>query len=494
VGHTPNEIALSPGGERAYVCNRFSNDISVLDLVKRQEVERIPVSREPSAMTITPDGNALFVANHLPVVTTYEDIVAATVDIIDTKTGELQTKVSLPNGSMALKDVCLSPDGVYAYVTHILARYRLPTTQLDRGWMNTNAVSILDVRRKQLVNTILLDEVDSGAANPWSISCTPDGHYLVITHAGTHEVSVIDRPMLHEKLASQKLEVLAEVPNDFSFMLGMRRRLALGGNGPRGLAILGQTAYVTEYFSDSLSIVDLKPGSTRPVLSVPLSNFVGSTSVRRGELLFHDAQYCFQKWQSCATCHPGEGRVDGLNWDLLNDGIGNPKNTRSMLLAHRTPPSMSTGSRADAERAVRSGIKHIQFSVRPEEEARAIDEYLKSLQPVPSPYLEKEELSESALRGLRVFGRAKCDKCHPAPLFTDLKQYDMGTGRGRDQGVALDTPTLIELWRTAPYLYDGRAATVREVLTGTDESQSHGDVEHLSEQDLRDLIQYLLSL
>ena len=39
----------------------------------------------------------------------------------------------------------MSPDGRFAYVTHILSRYQVPTTQLERGWMNTNALSILDL-------------------------------------------------------------------------------------------------------------------------------------------------------------------------------------------------------------------------------------------------------------------------------------------------------------------------------------------------------------
>ena len=43
-----------------------------------------------------------------------------------------------------------------------------------------------------------------------------------------------------------------------------------------------------------------------------------------------------------------------LNWDLLNDGVGNPKNTRSLLLAHKTPPAMFLGVRANAEAAVRA--------------------------------------------------------------------------------------------------------------------------------------------
>jgi hypothetical protein len=43
----------------------------------------------------------------------------------------------------------VSPDGRFAYVTHTLGRYQLPTTQLERGWMNTNALSIIDVGRRQ---------------------------------------------------------------------------------------------------------------------------------------------------------------------------------------------------------------------------------------------------------------------------------------------------------------------------------------------------------
>ncbi|NQT91693.1 MAG: hypothetical protein HQ559_02950, partial [Lentisphaerae bacterium] len=72
------------------------------------------------------------------------------------------------------------------------------------------------------------------------------------------------------------------------------------------------------------------------------------TAVRRGEMLFNDADMCFQKWQSCASCHP-DVRTDGLNWDLLNDGMGNPKNTKSLFLSHKTPPVMITGVRDKAE-------------------------------------------------------------------------------------------------------------------------------------------------
>ena len=77
--------------------------------------------------------------------------------------------------------------------------------------------------------------------------------------------------------------------------------------------------------------------------------------------------------------------MDRLNWDLMNDGIGNPKNTKSLLFSLQTPPVMAIGIRADVETGVRAGFKFIQFFDVYEEDAQAVDDYLKSLEPVPSP-------------------------------------------------------------------------------------------------------------
>jgi len=178
----------------------------------------------------------------------------------------------------------------------------------------------------------------------------------------------------------------------------------------------------------------------------------------------------------------------------MNDGLGNPKNTRSMLLAHKTPPAMSLAVRDNAEVAVRAGIKHIQFAVRPEADGVAIDEYLKSLKPVPSPYLKKGALSPAAKRGQKVFEKVGCTSCHPAPLYTNMKKYNIGTGRDREKDEEFDTPTLIELWRTAPYLHDGRAATMKEVLKKHNPNDKHGKTSGLTGAETRDLATFILSL
>ena len=512
-GHSACGPSISPDGKRLYVCNQFDNDVSVIDVEAKQEVARVAATREPVSSAITPDGKTVFVANQLPADRADAYDVAAVVTAIDTATNQ-PTGIRLPNGSSSLKGSCVSPDGKQAYVVHILARYQMPTTQLERGWMNTNAMTIIDTETKKIINTVLLDDINLGGANPWGVACTPDGAFVCVTHAGTRELSVIDAPALLEKLAklppnkeaasaagaqydgSGSASVTAEdVLNDLAFLVGLRRRIKLDGSGPRGLAVVGTKAYACEYFSDTLAVAEVTPQPARVVSSIALGPTPVLSVQRLGERNFYDASLCFQHWQSCSSCHP-ETRMDGLNWDLMNDGIGNPKNVKSMLLAHQTPPAMSTGIRPDAEYAVRSGITHIQFAVRPEEDAVAIDEYLKALQPVPSPHLEDGKLSAAAERGKTLFfgDAVGCAKCHPAPLYSDLASYDVGSRGKYDRRDEFDTPTLVEVWRTAPYMHDGRYTTVKQLLTEGKHGSNQGGTKSLSPEQIDDLVEFVLSL
>lgn len=515
VGHTPRAPAITPDGKRLYVCNQFNNNVSVIDLEARKELARVPVIREPIASAVTPDGKLVLVNNQIPNDRADSYDVAAAVSLIDTASNQV-THLRLPNGSSSMHGITVSPDGKYAYTVHILARYQMPTTQLERGWMNTNAMSVIDVAQKKLVNTVLLDDVDFGAANPWGIACTADGSKICITTAGTHELCVINAPALLDKLLkmpaneeeARKLGkqpdntgayasfTATDVPNDLAFLVDLKQRIKLEGNGPRGVAVVGSKAYAAVYFSDTLAVIDLENKPGRRVSTIPLGPTPQLTVQRRGEMNFHDAALCFQQWQSCSSCHP-EARVDALNWDLMNDGMGNPKNNRSMLLVFKTPPCMSLGVRPTPESAVRAGITHIQFAVRPEEDAVAIDEYLKSLTPVPSPHLVNGQLSEAAQRGKALFfsERIGCHKCHPEPLYTDLKMHDVGSKGEYDRHqTSFDTPTLIECWRTAPYMHDGHYVTIKELIQQGKHGNRIGEVEKLTEQELNDLVEFVLSL
>ncbi|UCD53564.1 MAG: c-type cytochrome [Phycisphaerales bacterium] len=506
VGYGPNALTLDSRRNVLYVCNRFAGDVWAIDLTDGSVGGKVSVGREPIAAALTPDGRWLYVANHLPAGAANAGVVAAEVSVVDTQAMELRTSLKLPNGSTSVRGVAASPDGKYVFVSHILSRYTMPTTQLDRGWMNTNALTVIDAVKHEPIDTVLLDDVDEGAANPWAVACSADSKTVFVTHAGTDEVSVIDVDAMMAKIeahqaqqsgtggggyASYAGDVTSTVPNQLSFLKDIRQRVRLKGKGPRALAVLGSKAYVAEYYTDSFSVVDV--GAERvEVAAVALGPRRALTDRRRGEMLFNDAHLCFQKWQSCASCHP-DGRVDALNWDLLNDGIGNPKNTKSMLLAHQTPPAMITGARPNAESAVRAGFRHILFAVPKEEDAAAIDRYLSGLKPLPSPHLVDGQLNAAAARGKALFARAQCTSCHTGKLLTDKQRYDVGTGDSLDEGILFDTPSLVEAWRTGPYLYDGRAATLREAVTKYNRNDEHGATSNLSDREIDDLVEYILS-
>jgi hypothetical protein len=434
---------------------------------------------------------------------------AAAVTVIDTRTFET-AEVRLITGATSARGIALTADGKYALLVHILARYHLPTIRVDASWMNGNALTVIDVGRREVLNTVLLDDSWEGAANPWAVACTADGRWICVAHAGTHELSVLDAPALFSTLQRLPLTGFSnaalfdgtsyggyttstgeDVVNTPGFLTGIRRRVKLPGVGPRALAVCGSHVYVAEHFSDSIAAVALAAEKHTPVRSLPLGESPACDEVRLGEMLFHDGRLCLHGWQSCASCHP-DGRADALNWDLLNDGEGNPKNTKSLLLSHRTPPAMASGVRLTAEAAVRSGIRHILMSERPESEAAAIDAWLQSQSPLPSPLLVHGRLSPAAERGRRLFesDRLGCAKCHPAPLYTDRKAYDVGSRSESDERSTFDTPTLVEAWRTSPYLHDGRYTTIEQLLT----EGNHGRASGLRAEELADLVEFILSL
>ncbi|HUT10991.1 MAG TPA: cytochrome D1 domain-containing protein [Thermoguttaceae bacterium] len=516
-GHTAVGPVISPDGQRLYVCNRFDNDVSVIDLAAGKELARVAVTREPIGGTITPDGRSVLVINHLPADPANSFFVAAVVTAIDTQTHRTTT-IRLPNGATSVRAVCITPDGRYALITHVLSNYELVPAQLDFGWTNINALSVIDAAELKLVNTVVLDDMYLGAANPWGLACTADGKHLCIAHSGTHELSVVDWPAVRRRLLGPSpdapsgseeesgdrrgdtggtygLPTVNGIPNSMGLMTGLRQRIELAGKGPRGVAVVDSKMYVAGYFSDTIDVVDVSGGTPARLKTIALGPQPRLTARRFGELLFHDATICYQHWQSCSTCHP-DARADVLNWDLLNDGVGNPKNTKSMLLAHRTPPAMATGVRATAEAAVRAGIQHTLFTDRPEAEAAAIDAYLRALEPVPSPRLDDGRLSPAAERGRRLFESEQvgCARCHPAPLYTDLLMHDVDSRGPYDFGDRFDTPTLIEAWRTAPYLHDGRYTTIEELIVKGRHGLSRSQLERLSERQIADLVEFVLSL
>lgn len=194
VGHAPTAPLLSVDGGTVYLANRFENQVRSVHLATG--VQRcVGVIREPVAMVLGADGKHLFVANHLPCVRPFLDdenpTIHAEVSVIDVERMEPAGTIELPNGSQGLRGIALSPCGDYVAVTHVLSNFVVPTMEVAGGAMNRNALSLVRTDSLDPLATLILDGPDCGAANPWAVCFTDHGKSLLVSHAGTHEISVI---------------------------------------------------------------------------------------------------------------------------------------------------------------------------------------------------------------------------------------------------------------------------------------------------------------
>ncbi len=515
-------VGLAPKHGLLLACNSGLNALELIDLKSGKSKSKVPAVGEPRCVAVSPDQSLAVVGNLMPFGDSSQATHSTTVTLVDLKDGKKIKDIKLPSGCAMLRGVIVSPDGKWAYAAHTLGRFTLPTTQLDRGWVNTNAMSVIDLQKKEHYATLLLDRLTEGAADPWGMAISSDGKTLYITLSGVHQLAKVDLEKLHLLMDGKDLPkeepkpgrpprhisaIWKEIKKDPSkrdllandlaalYGAGLLIRTKLDCNGPRGVALSpdGKRVAIGTYFTGTVLTVDAETHKT--LATTPVGTQPQADSRRRGEMLFHDATYCFQHWLSCATCHP-DGRADGLNWDLLNDGIGNPKNSKSLLLSHKTPPVMSRGVRSTYEVATVAGFRFILFREPEPEVVEDVKTYLREMTPAPSPYLVEGKLSAEAREGKKIFEDSKvgCARCHPAGLFTDLKTYNVGTRGELDRTDEFDTPTLIEMWRSAPYLHDGSARTLHEVLTTRNKGDKHGKTSHLSKKQIDALVAYLLSL
>lgn len=492
MGHTPSSLVFNNQTNTLWVTQRYNNELWEIAPGTKEVLNKISVGREPVDLLPFAGDSLILVANNLPEMSALTYPIACQLDIVDANQKTVIKRLLLPNGSTDVKAMATDSRCNYAYVVHLLARYQLPTNQVDRGWMSTNALSIINLNTQEVENTVLLDTPQKGASNPWNVALSPDDSRIWVAIAGTHELASIDRNQLHDRLTRAKAgekvtpstKDWSHIPNDAGFLYGIREFYPTKGKGPRALCVTPDGVYTANYYTATVVRMNNQGHHTA---GLSMSTSLASTQTGKGDMYFHDASIGFQEWQSCASCHPNDARIDGLNWDLINDGMGNPKNTKTLVLSHQTPPCMITGIRKDAETAVRSGLKYILFSDIDDTIAPAMDAYLKSLSPIPSPYLVNGQLSEAAQRGKQSFEK-NCASCHSGSYYTDCKQYSISWSAGREKDTKMDVPALNEAWRTAPYLYDGRSYSMKDML------KVHGPKDQLPDNELNDLAEYVLSL
>ncbi|HTI49752.1 MAG TPA: cytochrome c peroxidase, partial [Planctomycetaceae bacterium] len=271
-------------------------------------------------------------------------------------------------------------------------------------------------------------------------------------------------------------------------------RIPVGAN-PRGIAVSkdGKFVAVANRLDDSIVLIDATTNNIERTIPVNNADFGPRNAlVRQGEKLFHSGALSFSGQFSCASCHP-DGQTDGLNWDLPADGFNNFHNTKTLLGTAGTAPYGWEGTSPDLRARFTGTLRHLFQHEPMEEEAAALEAYLAQLDyPAKLPHRVDPE-STAARRGRALFeGAARCSDCHNGSKFTDRKTHDVGTASGAD--VAFDTPSLVRISETAPYLHDGRAETLAEIFTRHNSSGEHGGAADLSAEQLVDLVEYLKSL
>lgn len=107
VGAVPTRIAVSRTGDCACVTNQFTEDVAVLDLVRRCRAGTIPVAGCPLAATLSADGRTLYVTTNL-------DRVLA----VDLPQGRVTAMVPIPHAGF---DLALHPSGRWLYVPTLRA-------------------------------------------------------------------------------------------------------------------------------------------------------------------------------------------------------------------------------------------------------------------------------------------------------------------------------------------------------------------------------------
>jgi cytochrome c peroxidase len=121
-------------------------------------------------------------------------------------------------------------------------------------------------------------------------------------------------------------------------------------------------------------------------------------------------------------------------------------------------------------------------------------------------YNPNGDLTEAQKRGKKIFYRThdnfgneipegnRCITCHPPPYFTNMQMADVGTLAETDDPMLFDSPQLNNIYESAPYLHDGKAATLEEIWTKYNDNDEHGVANDMMKDQLNDLVEYLKSL
>jgi YVTN family beta-propeller protein len=522
VGPNPQTVSVDPSGGRAYITNRDDATLSIVDLNLGREVGALLVGDEPFGVLASLDGR-VYVSN------SGSDV----IDVFDKASLNRLARIATEPSPRGL---ALSSDQKRLYVTHFLSG---KLTVIDTQNFSVETV-ISTGQDGNLSQAVVIDPVTQRAFLPQTRSNTTNGALLfdstlfpivtvidLITAENLQRqriaLDVADRPVsIPIDLAltsSGKLYVVNAGSNDVS-VIDIQKGRAVAhlqvGDNPRGMVLTPdqKTLYVNNTLSGSVSVIDAQ--IDKVIGEIVVTKIPLSPVVLNGKILFNTSardRISKDHWMSCASCH-FDGGMDQRTW-FFRDG---PRNTPSLLGVKDTLPIHWSGD-LDELQDVEATIRNIQAGTGladgPDNCTPACDQappnagrskdlddlaaFMRTLKFRANPNLNPDgTLTNSARRGEALFfsSETRCAICHPPPLYTDRTKHDVGTGTSplEAKGTSFDTPSLRGIYNTAPYLHDGSAATLLDVLTMQNRNDAHGKTSHLSGAQLQDLVQFLKSL
>jgi YVTN family beta-propeller protein len=344
----------------------------------------------------------------------------------------------------------------------------------------------------------------------------------IVSPEATHAIqgpvaAVVDPSGLWVFVVNRETDNVAIIPTDrrsgediVNFRGSSVRQLVRVGSGPSGIAMTrdGRKAFVHNAFDHSVTtlVSDGAGGVANVRAEGPALQLVGDVlepHAVAGRKLFFSAldsrMTSTSVGASCATCHL-DGRDDGHVWGFP-DG---PRQTPSLAgrSVTKTGPFHWSGEFPTLR-------DFLDTTVRQRMGGSALDTIMVSqlsafidVIPAPDNPHKREALTDAQARGAQVFKKAACDSCHEGETLTNNKQADVGTfissGPIQDdpavRRVGLNTPSLLGLARTAPYLHDGSATSLKDRFVQGRLSNKHGTTSQLSDAELDDLVEYLRTL
>lgn len=516
----PIALAISPAGDAAYVTLMATGQLVKLDPTSGDLLDSLDVGPWPRGLAISANGEDIYVTRFISKnergevthVRASDFEVERVIELSeDTTTEDTDQKGrGLPN---YLLSVTISPDGLEAWIPakkDNMSRGLLRDGQaLTQDNTLRPMLGILDLSSGEEALELRIDLDDRNL--PSHVTFSPLGDYAFVSVLGSSVIEVRD-------------------VFDQSFVT------ALGDPGFSPLAsVLTEDGklFVHAELSRQVSVYDVseiisgQDQLTQKLANIPVvENEALLPAVLLGKQIFHnseDKRMTQEGYISCASCH-FEGFEDGRVWEFTDRGEG-LRNTTSLLgrsgMGHgRVHWTGNFDEIQDFEGAIRGNFGGTGFlsdelyeegtyadplgdpkaGHSPELDALAL--YVTSLDSVPpSPFKQSDgTFTEAAQRGKQLFLELQCDSCHAGSAFTNSAEgvlYDVGTlketsgFRLGDDLVGIDTPTLLGIWQTAPYLHDGSAETLLDVLTTQNPNDLHGETSGLSEVELQDLVSYL---